>query len=225
MAKNVKKMEIPVVNRVTLPQARRLFDIDLSDLSLNNKEQIFVFVYAASGFKDAHKAYLSAGWRAKTRNILYNRSREVLHRDRVQEALKRVVHKIIAPYANQIEYNLYKILYTRAFYKISDFYTEDGEIKPFSDIPEDLLYVIDGVKKRYFGKDAEKEIIEYQLPNRSESLRMIKEMVDQLKGTTQNTDDNQIQQLREMIFNREYSSLSESNIFEIEKARVEGKIR
>lgn len=222
MAEIVKNNQIPVAKRVTLPQAKKMIDINFDDLNLSNREKIFVIVYASQGFKDIQAAYLAAWKRPKTVNILGNRSNQVFHRERVQKAIERIVTKFLSPYINKIEYNLYKTLYIRAFYKISDFYHPNGEIKELNEIPEELLLVIDGIKKRFYGKDAQKEIVEYQLSNRSEALRTIKELVDKLKESPKEEAEQHYQQLREMIFNKDYNSLSEKNIFEIEKARIEG---
>jgi hypothetical protein len=57
------------------------------------------------------------------------------------------------------------------------FYEENGDIRPLDEIDPEWLCVIDGVEKKYFGSQAARSTVTYQLPNRDLALQMLYRIV------------------------------------------------
>lgn len=166
--KKKKKKDI-----LSLPEAKKLIPLDISDLQLNGREFRYVAGYCTNGFNQ-RKAYYEAGYKGKTNAIADSRASEIMSRDRIQEAIKRFMEVIIKPYRERLEVLLLDTYYKRAFYKVSDFYHEDGKRKELDEIDKDLIVVIDGIEEKW--KEGVK-VVEYKLGVRSESLRTLWEYV------------------------------------------------
>lgn len=203
---------------LTLPQVKSLLVADISDLPLNNKKKIFVAVYCHNGF-DKHKAYLAAGYAGKRKAVLEAAANRMLAEDAVQEAIRRITAELVKPYLPLMEYNTFKVQYIRAFYKVTDFFNNDGTIRPLNEIEEDKLFALDGINTRYYGKDCNKEVIEYKLADRSDALREIQSLITKYKGNgVENSTPEDLQKLRDMIFSRNYDQLP-GKVIGIEKGR------
>jgi len=164
--KKKKKKDI-----LSLPEAKKIMPIDLSDLELNGREFRYIAAYCTNGFNQ-RKAYYEAGYKGKTNAIADSRASEIMGRDRIQEAIKRFMEVIIKPYRERLEVLLLDTYYKRAFYKITSFFNEDGRIKELDEIKEEDVIVIDGVEESFYGKN-ETRLVKYKLADRSEALRIL----------------------------------------------------
>lgn len=160
---------------LTLSAAKKILPIDFQDLQLNPRELRFVAVYCSNGFrgKEACKDSGYSGNAETLRSLAW----AMLRRPHIAVAIRRFIDLVIQPYKDRLEYEVLARYYKRATYDIADFYFDDGAIKPLNEIPEDMREIIDGVNIRYYGKEAEKRVVEYSLPNRDTALKMLYQMV------------------------------------------------
>lgn len=191
------KETLPVVNQLTLPEVKKLSPIDLNELPLNNKEKIFVVVYCSNGFKKNY-AYLAAGYKARSKQTLERHALKMLYRDNVQLGIRKIVDKMIAPFINKINYELWETLYYRAFYKIGDFYKNENEMVSIIDLPKHLQKVVDGITTK-FNKNI--PYYEYVLPDRNQALRDLRDMLEKVSVNEGESFDS-LKKIRDEIFNR-----------------------
>ena len=171
------------VDKLSLPAAKKVMPIDVRDLGLNPNEYRFIAAYCTNGFV-AYKAYYSAGYKAKTKNMLQSRASEMLNRQKVQQGIRRFINIIIDPYKDKFEYLMLQAYYRRAFYDITLFYNEDGVVKDLEDIKEnhpEWLICIDGVKEKVRSGYKGTTIIEFQLASREAALQAIERIVQYTK--------------------------------------------
>jgi hypothetical protein len=161
---------------LTLPDAKALLPIDVTDLDLLPKEYKFLAYYFHSGF-DGAKAAKIAGYKG-SKEILRARALSVLKRPNVNLAMRRILDVALAPYRERVEYEVMTRYYRRATYTIDDFVYPDGSVKALDDIPKEWREVIDGVLVRYAGGASNPiRIVEYKLPDRDMALKMLYTMV------------------------------------------------
>ncbi|HDY89325.1 MAG TPA: terminase small subunit [bacterium] len=129
------------------------------------------------------KSYSSAGVMAF--NLLKNLKVETY----IQKRLEEINAK--AEISQEWLLHRYKML---ADYKMSDFFYDDGSMKPFSEIPEEKLYAIQGFKAKRkttsFGKGKDKQIVEdfikeFDLPKK----RSVLDSIAKLLGLNVEKDD------------------------------------
>jgi phage terminase small subunit len=159
------------LNEMTLPVAKKILPVDLVDLNLDLKEYKFVAVYCTNGFSGPEAAK-EAGYRGD-RKTLQSQAWSLLKRPNILEAVKRFINSVIEPYKAKLEYEILDRYYKRATYSIDTFFDENGDIKPLDEIDPEWLCVIDGVEKKYFGGQAQRSTVTYQLPNRDLALQML----------------------------------------------------
>lgn len=207
-------------DQISLPEAKKLMPIDISDLELNSREFRFVAIYCTNGFKGG-PAYSKAGYRSKNNASRNANSQNLLNRDKIQEAIKRFMEMLIQPYQEKFKVMLLDTYYRRAFYRVDSFYHEDGELKNLEEIEEEEMVVIDGVDTKYFGKDAERKVISYKLADRSQALRTLWEYVFSVFEKDRGKDLPEESRKRiEDIFNRKHQDQKSKIKTFIKKAGV-----
>lgn len=169
---------------MTLPTAKKIMPVDIADLGLNPGEYRFVASYCTNGFV-AWKAYYSAGYKAKTQNMLKSRSNEMLGRERVASAIRRFIDAVISPYKEKLEYMILEVYYRRAFYRVSMFYDVDGTLRELDEIEKefpDWMVCIDGIREKSRSTPGVPRITEYILADRNEALRRLSDIVSRVKA-------------------------------------------
>jgi hypothetical protein len=142
-----------------------------NDIPLLPKEMLFISHYCTNGFI-GYQAAKSAGYKGSV-VTLSARAGALLKRDNVQQAVKAFIDSVLKPFKDRLEYEVLDAYYKRATYKVTDFFDDNGHALPLSDIPKEWVCCIDGVEKRYFGKDASRTVVTYLLPNRDTALQML----------------------------------------------------
>jgi hypothetical protein len=175
------------VNTLSITDARRFLPIDVQDLQISAKEYKFVAEYCTNGFK-APEAAQAAGYKGD-RKTLQSTAWAILKRPAVVECVKRFIDSVIQPYKARLEFEILDRYYRRATYQVDTFFDSDGYAKDLSEIPEEWLQVIDGVERRFFGKNADVEVITYLLPNRDTALQMLYKLAT---GNDPNNDKNNL---------------------------------
>jgi len=161
-----------IVTKYTKAAIKKQMSIDFSDLKLTKPELIFVIVYCTNGFKSTD-AMEAAGYKAPTRSALTSKSWHVHNQPNVRAAINRIIQSATKPYTDKIGYKVIEAYYLRAFYRLEDFYEDDGTLRPLSKLPEALKELVDGMTTRYYGKDANIKVREYVLPNRDTALQSL----------------------------------------------------
>lgn len=180
----MKKQKLNDYNIKTLTQteAKRIMPMDFADLQLNLREYKYIAVYCTNGFKGG-EACAAAGYKG-SKDTLRGLSWALQKRPHVMEAVKRFIDSVITPYKAKLEYEILHMYYQRAFYDISVFYDDDGRIRPLDEVDVEWRCCVDGVEERYFGKDANRRVITYQLANRDTALQTLYKMVSGFDGDT-----------------------------------------
>ena len=103
----------------------------------------------------------------------------------IKEAISRIIHH---EQRNMQEYKkkLLDMLWKRANYNIDLFMDEDGEFKTLKQIPKAWRCVVDGVEKKYYGKDAHVSVVVAKLADRDKAI----DKLDKYINLTGNKDDN-----------------------------------
>ncbi|MBU2177454.1 MAG: terminase small subunit [Gammaproteobacteria bacterium] len=139
---------------------------------LNAKRQIFVDEY----LKDFNgvRAYTKAFPNTKNANVAGVEAFTLLKNPKIEAAIQRRRDELAKKCEIDREWVLerYKRLVE---YKMSDFFYDDGTMKPFSEIPQETLYAVQGFKAKHqvttFGKGNDKQMIqdfvkEFNLPKK-----------------------------------------------------------
>lgn len=170
---------------LSLPKAKKLLPIDFHDLSLKPMELRFVAAYCSNGFVSS-LSYKMAGYKAKSQSAQISGANKLLNKENVQEAIRRYIALILGPYKEKLEAQILEIYYNRAFYSIDMFYDPDGDLLPLDHIKKnhpEYLCVIDGIDKKFFGKDADVSVTSYQLASRDKALQTLNEYIKKADGT------------------------------------------
>jgi len=160
---------------------------------------MFVHYYCENGF-NALQAYRSA-YSAPGKEIPADQTAGtlghlLLKNIQVQEGIHTYLESILAPSRTILEKQIFDTLWKRAFYDPSMFLDLDGEVRTiddpetgiaraieFKDIPEEWRCVIDGIEKKYFGKDAVVYSIVLKLADRDKALDKLDKYIGMTKDT------------------------------------------
>jgi phage terminase small subunit len=208
MPRVTNDIDLSLVETVTGAEAKRLLPEALRDKEirkgLNAREFRFVAVFAAQGFKEAGRAYKLAGYEASTPNARRVNAHRLLQKPKIQKFLRQFLEYALEPYKSEVTYRLTEVYIKRAFYDLTTFYESDGEtLKPLNDIPEEWRVCIDGIDRRFYGKDADREVKMYKLADRPEAMAKLAQFVQWISGNEgQETDKGTEKKLRD-IFNNQ----------------------
>jgi hypothetical protein len=187
---------------------------EFAELNLSMKEYFFVATYCSNGFDHNAAAKLAGyGTQRKIRNghgDAFSAS-YLLHREKIIKAIKLFIDAIINPIKAKLEYEILDAYYKRATYRVSDFIDNQGNVKPLSQVPKEWLCCIDGVEKRFFGKDANRSVVTYSLPNRDTALQMLYKFVTGFDPNTVDIPDAVNEKLKN-IFSKAFNADSDFEI-------------
>lgn len=156
--------------------AKRL-PIDVSDLELTSKELKFLGEYVTQGYNDvaAYKKFYNT--KGMANSDIKMEALALVNDRRIKLGVQRFVNLTLDPYRDMLEHQVLNILQRRAFYDPSDFYNDDGSVKPLDQIEHDLRKCIDDVKEDWKGKDADRRQVTYTLAKRMEALKMLQALL------------------------------------------------
>ena len=171
--KRNKKYSRRLIGNEPEPIVDKVSPVDLSDLCLTIKAYKYVLIYTSNGF-DAKDAVIKAGYGAtEDPNIFKTVVHRVQNNPKVKEAVRRIIAVQLEPYRTVGMAKIFDQLWKRCFYDIDIFYDENGELKPLKDVPEEWRCIVDGIDRKFFGKDALVEVKTYQLPNRDMNIKFL----------------------------------------------------
>lgn len=167
--------------KMTIPLAKSIMPDGYEAFKLNTRELKLVAAYCSNGF-DAKKAAIQAGFNFTNQKTANEQAYQILRRPSLQLAIKKFLDSILQPYKDRLETEILQRYYKRATFPIDAFYNEHGSLKALSEVTDEWKEVIDGITTQYFGKDADRKVTTYQLPNRDTALQMLLKLVT---GTSQ----------------------------------------
>lgn len=209
MARGIPEITIPVRPKERAPRVRGAYEVDkrredyytelgLSKAdkllaSLTEEELAFAAEMCINGC-DQIKAYSTVhkitGEMSKEQ---YRNMSTILHDQRVRKAIRAGIQRKMADVLDNLDARLLNTYITRAFYDPMEFMDDDGDPKPLSKIAPDNRCVIDGIEKKYYGKDADAYTVTYKLANRDTALKTLSDFMNGVrpnsKMTLTETDD------------------------------------
>jgi hypothetical protein len=100
--------------------------------------------------------------------------------EKIQNAIHEFWETVFGDKIDKIERNLIDALYRRAFSNRWKYFNKDGTLKDsinsLEDLGEDHI-IIDGIEKKYYGKDADREVTVYKLADRDSAFRQLQSML------------------------------------------------
>lgn len=143
------------------------------EYGLKPNELRFIGYYLFNGY-NATRAYLSVynnkNYKKGTASV---KGCELLNSSKVMRALKDLFDDWLGEKKLKLEKEIIDVYYRRAFYPLHIFYNEYHEVKPFDEIPEKYHCCIDGIERKYFGKDADRTTVVLKLSNREKALEQL----------------------------------------------------
>ena len=209
MVRGIPEITIPARPKERAPRVRGAYEVDkrredyytelgLSKAdkllaSLTEEELAFAAEMCINGC-DQIKAYSTVhkitGEMSKEQ---YRNMSTILHDQRVRKAIRAGIQRKMADVLDNLDARLLNTYITRAFYDPMEFMDDDGDPKPLSKIAPDNRCVIDGIEKKYYGKDADAYTVTYKLANRDTALKTLSEYINGVrpnsKMTLTETDD------------------------------------
>jgi hypothetical protein len=140
------------------------------------RQRFFVINYVLCG-GNASKAMVLSG---TTSRYYAQTAAKWMKEDRIQNAIHEFWEIVFGDKINKIERNLIDALYRRAFTNRWDYFNKDGSLKEGIKFPHDLgedHVIIDGIEKKYYGKDADVEVVVYKLADRDTAFRQLQSML------------------------------------------------
>lgn len=177
--------------------------------SLSDQEINFIVAMISNGC-DKIAAYKSAfNFTDKITTTERHQIEMLLRKDSVRNLLRRGLQKKMSESLDNLDAKLLDTYILRAFYDTSDFYYDDGEPKPLSEIDESLRKaVIEGIDKKYYGKDADVNTVIYKLADKEKALKTLSDLVSgvrpdassgiEVTTTTKSDEDEELRHIAEM---------------------------
>jgi hypothetical protein len=114
---------------------------------------------------------------ATTSQITEERARfsahQLLRKPTIKTVIDRFARAELDAISERIELEMVQFWHSRAFWKATDIFHNDGEVKELDEVAPQALAAIDGIKVDYRGKDADRKIIHYSMANRGEAMKIL----------------------------------------------------
>lgn len=187
-------------DKITLPMVKTILPEGYEAFKLSPRELKLVAAYCSNGF-DEKKAAHQAGFSFASQSTAAQQVRAILRKTTIQAAIKKFLDSVLQPYKDRLETEILQRYYKRATYPIDAFYDDHGHLIPLSLVPTEWKEVIDGVSTQYYGKDADRRVTTYQLPNRDTALQTLLKMI---QGTSPDplTPSNQLRSQLDAVFGK-----------------------
>lgn len=153
--------------------------------TLTDQEVAFCREMVANGM-NRERSYRNAfgereGEKGVSSTTVAKRVYKLLSREDVRRFLRFAIEKSMGIEADNIDAQLLHTYMERAFYDIADFSDSDGNLIPLERIPESKRCVIDGIERKYYGKDADVCVVTYRLADRGAALKALNDYADELR--------------------------------------------
>jgi len=166
-------------NKVDNIKYKKTFAAIWQDLDLSPKKRMFVLEYCNNKF-DKEKALAKLGY---VGNSAATTASAWINDSQVQEAIRRYVELILGEGKLRLKKEIFDVWLKRATYDPLMFYDINGEpkIKTLKDIPEEWRCVVDGIEKKYYGKDATTYTIVLKLADKEKALMWLDKFIGMTK--------------------------------------------
>jgi len=170
---------------------------EIVDLGLSLKEVKFVGEYCNNRF-NATEAVRLAKILPSTASDIECRleGMKLSNRGDIKKAVQRFVQSIVEPIRDSIEATLLQQTVERATYDVKDFYDDEGNMKPMSELTQLQRSCIDGIEKQSLGKDSIHT--KYVLANKDVASKQLREL---LKKTEDGVETNTSEEARARVSN------------------------
>lgn len=144
-------------------------------------EVYFAVEYLSNGF-DASKAYREVFPDAPTKKATFF-GNAYLRKPTVQKILQEYTTAWLRGRVAFLEKEIMDTTLARALYDPSMFLTPDGEpaFRDWNEIPEAYRRCIEGIDVKFWGKDADRQSVTYNLANRSDALGQLTKLLSIIK--------------------------------------------
>jgi len=172
---------------------------------LTKKQRLFCYYYVITCEYNQTQAAFLAGYKSRSdpendMNIARVSGYDNLQKPAVKEAVARISKNCIKNHS-QIEKTLFDMLWKRANYDVNIFKNSDGTFKPLDDIPRDWRCVIDHSEIKYYGRNAEVEVLIHKLADRDKAIDKLDKYIKWSQGASDNQSDNIPQKEQINIYN------------------------
>lgn len=151
------------------------------------EELVFAAEYLVNHFDTAAAFRLTFPDRcARSKNVDRHaaiKGNRYLRRPAVQALINDYMGNYLRSRMAELEYDLFVTLRTMAFYDPGKLINPDGTpaFKKWEDIPVELRRCVEGIDVKFFGKDANQEVVTLTLAKRSEALKAVAGWVATMK--------------------------------------------
>lgn len=111
----------------------------------------------------------------------YKAINKLLNNEEVRQIIRLGIQKKMSESLDNLDNRLLQTYIQRAFYDPSLFVLDNGDPRELSEIPKELRCVVDGVEKKFYGKDADAYTITYKLANRDTALKVLGEYMQMIR--------------------------------------------
>jgi len=155
---------------------------DWKKLGASVSEARFAAEYCANGF-NAVEAYRCAVNPCMRHNQLLQYSSAMMTKAGVMACINAYSKGWIGDRLHQVKCKIVDTHMTQAFYDISMFVNTDGSLafNSWEDIPPQLRCAVKSIKKKVYGKDADREEIEIELVDRLPSLGILQKLTEKME--------------------------------------------
>lgn len=162
---------MPGMNKRDFADRLELTYEDVDNLTI--KELRFIGYICELGLNHPGLAYKKAGYKVANEAEARSKGKELMVKPEVHSAIDRFIKKTLAPFKDRILFKMMNVLEARAFWNVKDFFDETGKVKNLNQIPEEVIYAIDGVKEDYKGKDANRRVVSLDLADREKAFKLM----------------------------------------------------
>lgn len=177
--KRVKKSPPDELPKLTDQSDRTPEDLfpDWKKIGATLREVHFAAEYLTNGF-NAGKAWTVATgdvFKKIHYQVAANRGSDMLRNVHVQQLISDYTTAWLRGKAYELEHNVLETLEAMAFSDISMFLNPDGspKFKSWDEIPPTLRRCIDGMERKFYGRDANRSTLNITLAKRSDALKAI----------------------------------------------------
>lgn len=144
--------------------------------ALTPRQRLFCVNYVLTGGNGSQAVILSGC----TSKYYGQQAARWMKEDRVQQAIREFWEIVFGDKIDKIERNLIDALYRRAFSNRWQYFNKDGtlkdKIRSLEDLGEDHV-LIDGIEKKFYGKDADISVTVYKLADRDSAFKQLQSIL------------------------------------------------
>lgn len=180
--KRKKNQMVLSVSKKVIPEWKKL--------KLKPKEIMFLSLYINNGF-NGRQAYLdSIAREGTTIEAATTQANQTLRKPNVSAAFTAWKELYIEVTKEMLEPAILNQLKKRAFYDILTFTDSDGNFKQLNEIEDEWRCCIDGVERKYYGKDADVCVVVSKLADRDKAMDKLEKYIDMIKEKGNNFNVN-----------------------------------